>query len=108
MELRWIDIAKEGQPKATESCPYPRHMVRLVCIGTKWERIVFGELRFFGRNPDRPNWVTADEHVKSLENDAWVVTHYLSGTLDSIEGWPEDTLYDQISNRAYQRTSYCI
>lgn len=87
--LRWISIADEGQPAVTTDNPYPKHMVRLVCVGDKnWERIEQGELRLFGRDPKRPNWVTANKQ-EPLENDAWIVTHYLSGNLTEIEGWPK-------------------
>jgi hypothetical protein len=88
--LRWISIADEGWPTVTHQNHYPAHMVRLVCVGQKdWVRIEKGELRFFGRDPKRPNWVSADNKMMTpLENDAWVVTHYLSGDLTEIDGWP--------------------
>lgn len=89
--MKWIDIAVEGQPKVSKENPYPVHMVRLVCVNhpSKWERIEAGMLRLCGRDPNRPNWVTADSKTTPLENDSWVVTHYLSHSLDQIEGWPK-------------------
>ena len=91
--MRWISIADEEQPKVTPQNPYPTHWVRLQCAKhvPSWTMIRAGELRLFGRDSNRPNWVDAvDGKLTPLENDSWVVTHYLSDSLDKIKGWPKD------------------
>jgi hypothetical protein len=96
--MRWIEIAKEGQPKVTPDNPYPTHWVRVLCVprpetGLQSDRVENsmirrGELRHFGRDLTRPNW-RAVETQEPLENDVWVVTHYLDGQLDELFGWPK-------------------
>lgn len=78
---KWIKVT-DRLPSKEEFGPYPQVQVILQCnyessVPRKpWQSLQNAELRFLGKDPNRPIWCSIDKPHAHIENDAWFVTHW--------------------------------